>query len=87
MALLVEDEVLRAETVNNQGRSNGRGTDQGQEPSPQNNRNGNGCGRGLLAVGFPPFDRNTQASEQNTSHCRGRESNHGNPLSLREIQC
>ena len=67
------------------GRSNGRGTGQHQEPSPQSNRNGNSNGhsKGLLAVGFPPFERNTQADEQNTSHGRGKKLNHGNPLSLR----
>ena len=65
--------------------SNGRGTDRGQEPSTQNNinSNSNGHGRGLLVVGFPPFGRNTKAGVQNASGGRGRESNHGNPLSLR----
>ena len=69
--------------ANNRDRSNGRGAGQGQELSPHNSRNSNGCGRSLLLVGLPPFGRCAQASEQNTSCGRGKESNHGNLLSLR----
>ena len=32
---------------------------------------------------FPPFGRNAQAGEQNTSHGTGRELSCDNPLSLR----
>ena len=75
---------LRAKRANNQSRSNDMGTGYGQEPSPDNSRNskGNGHGRGLLVVGFPPFGRNTQVSEWNTSCGRGRGMNCGNTLSL-----
>ena len=44
---------LRVKRISNKGRDNGRRTGQGQEPGPQNNRNGNnnGCGRDLLVMG------------------------------------
>ena len=64
----------------NRGRSNGRGMGQGLDPSPHSRINGssnsNGHGRGLLVVGFTPFGRTMQVNEHNTSHGRGRESNH-----------
>ena len=51
----IRGQGLRVESVNNRGRSNGRGTGHGQELSPWNNRNGNSKGHsiGSLAVGFP----------------------------------
>ena len=47
---------LRNERVNNRGRSNGRRAGQGQELSPHNTRNGNGCCRGLLVEGIPLWE-------------------------------
>ena len=37
----------------------------------------------MVVVGFPPFGRNIQVSEQSTSHGRGKELKHGISLSLR----
>ena len=73
---------LRAKTANNRGRSNGRGTGQGWEPSPHNSTNGNGSGRGFLVKGFPPFGRHTHAVNK-IPHVVEEELNCGHPLSLR----